>query len=74
LQTPVGTGVLVKAAKRMQDRRFDLPSIGPGTIYAIKGAGLAGMVFRAGEVIMAEPDAVVAAADRAGLFVHGVER
>jgi DUF1009 family protein len=73
LPIPVRTGVLVKAAKRMQDRRFDLPSVGPATVELVKGAGLAGMALRAGEVIIAEPEAVVAAADRAGLFVQGVE-
>jgi len=64
-------GVLVKAAKRTQDRRFDLPSIGPATIELAARAGLAGIALRAGEVIVAEPDKVVVAADAAGLFVMG---
>ena len=29
---PRGVGVLVKAPKQRQDRRFDLPSIGPDTV------------------------------------------
>lgn len=70
--TPKGVGVLVKAAKRTQDRRFDLPSIGPTTIELVARAGLAGIALRAGEVIVAEPDAVVAAADAGGLFVQGI--
>lgn len=70
--TPKGVGVLVKAAKRTQDRRFDLPSIGPTTIELVARAGLAGIALRAGEVIVAKPDAVAAAADAAGLFVVGV--
>src|SRR5712671_6918302 len=38
-----GWGVLVKAAKRNQDRRLDLPSIGPQTVESAARAGLAGI-------------------------------
>jgi DUF1009 family protein len=72
LSVPVGTGVLVKAPKPAQDRRFDMPSIGPATVQAAKGAGLVGIGVRAHGVIVAEPEALVAAADGAGLFVTGV--
>jgi DUF1009 family protein len=65
-------GVLVKAAKRGQDRRLDLPSIGPQTIEHAKRAGLAGIAVTAGSTIVAEPDCIRAAADRAELFVVGV--
>jgi DUF1009 family protein len=67
-----GCGVLVKAAKRGQDRRLDLPSIGPQTIEHAKRAGLAGIAVTAGSTIVAEPDRIRAAADRAQLFVVGV--
>jgi hypothetical protein len=66
-------GVLVKAPKPQQDRRFDLPSIGPMTIEAAARAGLAGVAVVAGETVVAEPAALVEAADRAGLFVIGVD-
>ena len=69
---PPGTGVLVKAPKPGQDRRFDLPSIGPRTIENVARAGLAGVAVAAGSAIVAEPEAVAAAADRAGVFVLGV--
>jgi UDP-2,3-diacylglucosamine hydrolase len=72
LSSASGVGVLVKAPKPAQDRRFDLPSIGPATIEAVKQAGLAGIGVRAHEVIVAEPEALVEAADGAGLFVTGV--
>jgi DUF1009 family protein len=68
---PAGVGVLVKAPKRRQDRRFDLPSIGPDTITRTARAGLAGIAVIARATIMAEPQRLVAAADRAGLFVVG---
>jgi UDP-2,3-diacylglucosamine hydrolase len=72
LSAPIGAGVLVKAPKPAQDRRFDMPSVGPATIEAVKRAGLAGIGVRAYEVIVAEPEALVEAADGAGLFITGV--
>src|SRR5215470_10415078 len=59
-----GRGVLVKAAKRGQDRRLDLPSIGPQTIEGAARAGLAGIAVVAGSTIVAEPERISAAADR----------
>lgn len=72
IRTPAGTGVLVKAAKPDQDRRFDLPSIGPRTIEGVREAGLAGIAVAAGDTIVAEPQKIVEIADSAGLFVAGV--
>jgi UDP-2,3-diacylglucosamine hydrolase len=66
-----GAGVLVKAPKRRQDRRFDLPSIGPDTVTRAARAGLAGIAVVAGATIMAEPHRLVETADHAGLFVVG---
>ena len=70
--SPLGAGVLVKAPKSGQDRRFDLPSIGPRTIENIARAGLAGLAVTAGSTMIAEPDQAIAAADRAGIFLVGV--
>jgi DUF1009 family protein len=67
-------GVLVKAPKPGQDRRIDLPSIGPETVEAAARAGLRGVAVAAGSTIVAEPQAVARAADRAGLFVAGIGR
>ncbi|MDT3686685.1 MAG: UDP-2,3-diacylglucosamine diphosphatase LpxI [Pseudorhodoplanes sp.] len=65
-------GVLVKAPKPGQDRRFDLPSIGPRTIAGAAQAGLSGIAVIAGGTIVAEPQALIDAADKAGLFVVGM--
>lgn len=72
LRAASGAGVLVKAPKPNQDRRFDLPSIGPKTVEGAARAGLAGIAVVAGETIIAEPEQLVAAADRANIFVVGV--
>ncbi len=70
--TPQGVGVLVKAPKPSQDHRFDLPAIGPQTIAIAANAGLAGVAVAAGNTIIADAAAVVAAADRAKIFLVGV--
>ena len=70
--TPSGVGVLVKAPKPGQDRRFDLPAIGPHTVEHVARAGLAGLAVAAGNTIVTEAADVVAAADRAKIFLLGV--
>jgi DUF1009 family protein len=70
--TPAGVGVLVKAPKPDQDRRFDLPSIGPRTIENAARAGLAGIAVTAGSTIVADAAQATAAADREHLFFVGV--
>ncbi len=72
VSTPERTGVLVKAPKPKQDRRFDLPTIGPQTVANVVNAGLAGIAVAAGDTMMADPAEVIAAADRAEVFVVGV--
>jgi DUF1009 family protein len=71
-RAPAGTGVLIKAPKPGQDRRFDLPSIGPRTVEGVAAAGLAGLAVVAGGAIAAEPQELVEKADHAGIFVVGL--
>jgi UDP-2,3-diacylglucosamine hydrolase len=71
--TPNAVGVLVKAPKPSQDRRFDLPAIGPQTVANVAAAGLAGIAVAAGDTMIAEAAEVVAAADRAKIFVVGID-
>lgn len=66
-------GVLVKVVKPGQDRRADLPTIGPRTIERAREAGLRGVAFEAGGTILLERAASIAAADRAGLFLLGID-
>jgi DUF1009 family protein len=66
-------GVLVKLVKPGQDRRADLPTIGPGTLRGAARAGLRGVAFEAGGTILAERASAIAAADEAGLFLLGLD-
>ncbi len=66
-------GVLVKASKPQQDRRVDLPVIGPETVRRAADAGLAGIAAEAGQVLVVRRQETRAAADAAGLFVVGVD-
>jgi DUF1009 family protein len=66
-------GVLVKAPKPGQEERVDLPTIGPDTVAKAAAAGLTGIAVAAGRVLIAERAATIAAADRDGLFLIGVE-
>jgi UDP-2,3-diacylglucosamine hydrolase len=65
-------GVLVKAPKSGQDLRFDLPTLGARTIEGAAAAQLAGIAVIAGNTLVAEPQAMVDVADRAGLFITGL--
>lgn len=65
-------GVLAKLPKPIQDARTDLPTIGLGTVERAAAAGLAGIVGEAGRLLVLDRSAVIAAADRAGLFVAGL--
>jgi DUF1009 family protein len=66
-------GVLVKLVKPGQDRRADLPTIGPGTLQGAARAGLRGVAFEAGGTILAERASTIAVADEAGLFLLGLD-
>lgn len=65
-------GVLVKVRKVDQDRRVDLPTIGPATVEAAARAGLRGIAIERGEGLIAERERTIAAADARGLFIVGV--
>ncbi len=62
-------GLLAKAPKPGQERRADLPTIGPGTVAAAARAGLGGIAIEAGGVLVLERDEVIEACDGAGLFL-----
>jgi DUF1009 family protein len=72
IRAKTARGVLVKAPKSGQDLRFDLPTIGSRTVEGAAAASLAGIAIVAGNTLVAEPQAMIDAADAAGLFVTGL--
>ncbi len=73
LARPGPGGVLVKLVKPGQDRRADLPTIGPGTIAACAASGLRGIAFEAGGTMLTDRAATIADANAAGIFLCGVD-
>ncbi len=73
LARPGPGGVLVKLVKPGQERRADLPTLGPETVRGAAAAGLRGIAFEAEGTILADREAAVARADEAGLFLLGLE-
>jgi DUF1009 family protein len=68
---PQGGWTLVKVAKPDQDMRFDVPTIGPGTIENLHAAKAAGLVVEAGKTIILEREKTLALAQRYGVAVVG---
>ena len=70
-----GSGVvIVKVAKPNQDMRFDVPVVGVATIGALAAAGATVLSVDAGKTLMIDGEAIVAAADAAGIAIVGRQR
>lgn len=67
-------GILYKAPKPGQDRRADLPAIGPETILGAARAGLAGIVIEAGGVLALNQPDIEQLLSETGLFLWSRER
>ena len=67
-----GKGVrIVKVAKPNQDMRFDVPVVGVSTIEAMQAAGATLLSVDAGRTLMIDGEAIIRAADQAGIAVVG---
>ena len=67
-----GAGVsLVKGARRDQDRRLDLPTVGPGTIEALATVEASALAIEAGSTLIVSAEAFYREADLAGISVSG---
>ena len=64
--------VVAKAVKPQQDRRFDLPAVGPDTIAAMREAKAQVLAVEAGGTLVMDLDEMVRAADKAGIAVVGL--
>lgn len=70
-----GPGVaVVKVAKPNQDMRFDVPVVGVPTIDVMRAAGATLLSIDAGRTLVLDGDALVAAADAAGIAIVGRAR
>lgn len=65
-------GVLVKLPKLGQDRRVDLPTIGPETVNAAATAKLAGIAVEAENGFILDREETVQRCNEAGLFLIGL--
>lgn len=68
-----GGFTVVKLAKEGHDMRFDIPTIGPGTIETLHKAGGAVLAVEAGRTLILEKDQTFAAADRHGIVLLGLK-
>ena len=70
-----GAGVcVIKVAKPGQDMRFDVPVVGVATVRAMAAAGASALSVDAGRTLMIDGDAIVTAADAAGITIVGRAR
>ena len=61
--------VMVKVSKPNQDMRFDVPVVGVATVRIMQSAGATCLALEAGRTLMFDPEAIVAAADAAGIAI-----
>ncbi|HPG26577.1 MAG: UDP-2,3-diacylglucosamine diphosphatase LpxI [Spirochaetaceae bacterium] len=68
-----GAGVtVVKGARPGQDRRFDLPAVGPGTLRAMQAVGARALAIEAGAALILERAEFRAIAERSEIAVWGL--
>jgi len=70
---PAGGFTVVKVAKPQQDMRFDVPTIGLGTIQTLVEAGANTLAIEAGKTIVLDQEEVIRTADRHRLAIVAVD-
>ena len=66
-------GVLVKSLKPNQNKKADLPTIGPNTVQKIFEAGLVGIGVEANNTLIVERVKTIQTANNHGLFIFGYQ-
>ena len=66
--------MLVKLCKPQQDRRADLPTIGPNSVQKAHEAGLSGIAVEAGRSFILDKENVIKEANKHGMFIAGITR
>jgi UDP-2,3-diacylglucosamine hydrolase len=64
---PTGGMTVVKVAKPQQDLRFDMPTVGVGTLESLAAAGATVLAIEAGQTILIDEPDVLATACRLGV-------
>jgi DUF1009 family protein len=70
---PQGGFTVVKVAKPQQDMRFDVPTIGLGTVESLIAAGAKCLAIEAGKTIVVDRAAVIALADKHGIAIIALD-
>lgn len=65
--------VLVKMCKPGQDKRVDLPTIGPKTVQGAYDSGIKGIAVQAGATLMTDVQEIIRLADKLKIFVVGIK-
>jgi len=73
LRQPGPGGILLKMLKPGQEKRADMPTIGPRTIELAAESGLAGIAYQADAVLFTDLAQCVAEANARRLFLMGIE-
>ncbi len=66
-----GDVMVIKICKPKQDRRLDLPVVGPGTVETLRQAGASSLVVEAGKTIVMHKDQMIARANEGGICLFG---
>lgn len=66
-------GILLKAAKPIQDKRIDLPVIGLETFKNAKNANLKGIAIEAGAGLISQKIELIKAANENNMFIYGFD-
>jgi DUF1009 family protein len=69
----LGGFAVVKVAKPRQDMRFDVPTVGPGTVETLATAGGRVLAVEAGRTILLDASQALALADRRGLAIVAIK-
>ena len=70
---PAGGFTVVKVAKPNQDMRFDVPTIGLGTLQTMKNAGGRVLIVEANKTILLDAPEVIEFANRHGMTVMAID-
>jgi DUF1009 family protein len=66
--------VVVKAGRKRQDERFDIPGVGLQTLERMNRSGIRTLAVEAGKCLLADRDELIRRADRSGMCIIGIRK